>query len=135
MPQLQDRIQSAQQVDALREALLGLHQAVIEYERRVYEKAQGRQSGAEFLQVLAYDAAFEWLAPLGKLIVALDSGLEDGEPAIARTIADQARALLRRDADSAHPFSLHYAPMIDASPDVALAHGRLLAALRGVATE
>ena len=135
MPQLQDRTQSAQHLDALREALLGVHQAVIEHERRAYERVQGRQSGAEFLQVLAYDAAFEWLAPLGRLIVTLDDGLDDNVPGIARTVADQARELLRRDADPAHPFSLHYAPIIDASPDVALAHGRLLSALRRIAAE
>ena len=126
------RTDNALQSNALREALLGLHQAVIEHERRSYEKEHGRQSAADFLQVLAYDAAHQWLAPLGRLIVELDEGLDEHDPRIVRTIADRAHALLRRELDPAQPFSLRYVPLIDISPDVALAHGRTIAALRKV---
>lgn len=126
------RTDNALQSNALREALLGLHQAVIEHERRGYEKEHGRQSAADFLQVLAYEPAYRWLAPLGRLIVELDQGLDDQDPAIVRTIAGRARALLQREVDPAQPFSLHYVPLIDVSPDVALAHGRTIAALRQV---
>ena len=122
----------ATRADALRSALLEVHQAVVEYERRTYEKAHGRQSGAEFLQVIAYDAAYQWLSPLSQLIVALDDGIDeaDDKANLVRRIAGEARTLLRRDPDPAVPFSERYAPMIDASPDVALAHGRMQSALR-----
>src|SRR5438552_12856270 len=64
------------QLTALRHALLELHQALIEHERRAYEKVNGRQSGADFLQLLAYDPAYRWLSPLSAVIVALDEADE-----------------------------------------------------------
>jgi len=123
----------ATRADALRSALLEVHHAVVECERRAYEKEHGRQTGAEFLQVVAYDDAYRWLSPLSRLIVELDEGIEDAadnpEP-VVRAVADRARSLLRRDPDPAVAFSQRYAPLIDASPDVALAHGRMQSVLR-----
>lgn len=118
--------------DALRNALLEVHQAVVECERRAYEKEHGRQSAADFLQVIAYDAGYRWLSPLSRLIGALDEGMEqaDGDLELVRTVAGAARSLLRRDPDPAVAFSQRYAPLIDASPDVALAHGRTQSVLR-----
>ena len=47
---------------ALRAPLLALHRALLEHERRVYEKVHGRQSSADFLQTVIGDPAFAWLA-------------------------------------------------------------------------
>ncbi|MEO8136892.1 MAG: hypothetical protein ABI831_23310 [Betaproteobacteria bacterium] len=133
LQQQEYRTVSALQSNDLREALLGLHHAVIEHERRAYEKMNGRQSGAGFLQVLAYDAAYQWLSPLGQLIVTLDEGLDESNPAIVRTVGERARVLVRRELDPAQPFSLRYVPLIDLSPEIALAHAKVLTALRRLA--
>ncbi|MEP6703071.1 MAG: hypothetical protein ABJB04_08765 [Betaproteobacteria bacterium] len=132
------------QAAALRHALLDLHHALIEHERRAYEKLHGRQSGAEFLQLLAYDPAYQWLSPLSGMIVALDEAEDNadddtaaaaatgGEPKndAVHAVAARTVALLRRDSDPAEPFSLRYSPLIDVSPEIALAHARAISAAR-----
>src|SRR5687767_7029024 len=81
-----------------RTALLDLHRALVEGERRDYEKAHGRVSGGDFLQALIRDPAFAWLTPLTRLIARLDE-LEDAEgegtqPESAATVLAAIRALL-----------------------------------------
>ncbi len=126
-------ISNADNAKALRLALLELHRALIEYERRLYEKDNGRQSAADFLQVLTRDATYEWLAPLSSLILQFDAKPRAGEIAPdAVAIAARARALLRREPDASEPFSLRYTPILDVSPDVALAHMHVIAALRHI---
>ena len=44
---------------ALRAPLLALHRALLDHERRVYEKVHGRQSGADFLQTVIGDQGLE----------------------------------------------------------------------------
>lgn len=66
----------------LRSALLSLHRALIEHERRAYEKEHGRISPADFLQVVTRDPALAWLAPLTALIARLDE-VADGKFAAA----------------------------------------------------
>jgi hypothetical protein len=67
---------------SLRTSLLDLHRALIEHERRAYEKAHGRISPADFLQVVTGDPALAWLAPLTALIARLDE-VQDGKFAAA----------------------------------------------------
>jgi len=127
-----------------RTALLALHRALVEGERRGYEKARGRVSGGDFLQALIHDPAFAWLTPLTRLIARLDE-LEDTEadgaqPEAAAVVLAAIRALL-----SLHPegsdFQRRYAERIDQDPDLAVAHGIVMAELRrhgsgpGVAAE
>jgi hypothetical protein len=124
---------TANTAKALRRALLELHRALIEYERRLYEKDHGRQSAADFLQVLTRDATYDWLEPLSGLILQFDAKPRAGEAAPDPVaIAARARALLRREPDAAEPFSLCYTPILDVSPDVALAHMHVIAALRHI---
>jgi hypothetical protein len=124
---------TADNAKALRLALLKLHRALIGYERRLYEKDNGRQSAADFLQVLTRDATYAWLEPLSGLILQLDAKPEAGEIAPdAVAIAASARTLLRREPDASEPFSLRYTPILDVSPDVALAHMHVIAALRHI---
>src|ERR1700704_5353377 len=101
-------------MDNTRTALLSLHRALVEFERRAYEKAHGRTSGGEFLQALLRDPSLAWLAPLTSQISRLDE-LADAKDMAAqrRTWRARTRSLLR-GADGA--FGAEYARRIESSP-------------------
>ena len=114
-------------------ALLALHRALVEGERRGYERAHGRVSGGDFLQVLIHDPAFAWLEPLTRLIARLDE-LDDAEaegaqPEAAAGVLAAIRALLSLRPEGSE-FQRRYAERIDQDPDLAVAHGIMLAELR-----
>jgi hypothetical protein len=106
-----------------RTALLALHRALLEGERRGYEKAHGRVSGGDFLQALIQDPAFRWIAPLTRLIAQLDE-LED-----AASVLAEIRELVSLRPEGSE-FQRRYAERIDQDPDLALAYGIVLAELR-----
>ena len=116
-----------------RTALLALHRALVEGERSDYEKARGRVSGGDFLQALIHDPAFAWLTPLTRLIARLDE-LEDPEaegaqPEAAETVLADIRALLSLRPEGSD-FQRRYAERIALDPNLAVAHGMVLARLR-----
>src|SRR3954454_12049176 len=82
----------------LRDALLGLHKALVDSERVTYEKTFGAiQSPNQFLQLLTSDPWFAWLHPLSQLIVAIDEALAEKEPltsAEVDALVNQTRLLL-----------------------------------------
>lgn len=116
-----------------RTALLALHRALVEGERRGYEKAHARVSDGDFLQVLIHDPAFAWLAPLTCLIVRLDE-LEDAEAEGAHCEGTASVLAAIRTLLSVRPegseFQRRYAERIDRDPDLAVAHGIVLAEFR-----
>ena len=109
----------------IRTALLALHRALVEGERRVYEKAHGRASGGDFLQALIRDPAFTWLAPLTRLVARLDEVDGDETEAIGALLSPRPEGT---------EFQWRYAERIDRNPDLAVAHGSVRAALRRAAT-
>jgi hypothetical protein len=121
---------------ALRKALLDLHRALVELERRLYEKQHGRQSSGDFLQVMAYAEEMRWLEPLSRLIVMLDEALDgDGDPASApAAVAQRVRQLLTLDRDSSEIFTTRYLWHFDSSPELVQAHTQALAALKAKGT-
>ena len=114
----------------LRSSLLSLHQALVEFERRGYEKTHGRTASGEFLQVLLREPELAWLAPLTSLIARLDD-IGDGKDTVARRRTWQARvrAMLTVRGDS--DFAGKCAERIQLSPDVAFAHAAAMHALGG----
>lgn len=113
----------------LRDKLLDLHKAVIEFERERYEKAFGPiQSPYHFLQLVTRDPWFAWLHPLSQLIVTIDEAVEEKEP-LTETIADalrtQTRALLVA-AENADGFSGHYYVALQQEPQVVMAHAAVI---------
>jgi hypothetical protein len=106
-----------------RTALLALHRALLEGERRDYEKAHGRMNGGDFLQALIQDPAFAWLAPLTRLIATLDD-VEDTASVLASI-----RDLLSLRPEGSE-LQRRYAERIDRDPDLAFAHGIALVELR-----
>jgi hypothetical protein len=92
------RLDSLQDV---RHDLLDLHRALVEAERRNYERGRGRLPDRDFLEALINDPALGWLSALTALIVRLDELLEEGSPQ----------------------------PASAQSPDVVVAHGKAMRAL------
>jgi hypothetical protein len=104
----------------LRAALIALHRALLEEERRAYEKTHGRQTGAEFLQTLISDPAFAWLGPLTTLIVRLDELDDEENPEAERSAPSKAARALLVEQES--EFRSRCAELVQRSPDVAFAY-------------
>jgi len=110
-------------------ALLHVHKAILEQERRRYEAEHGRiPSAMGFLQLLLNDDWFAWLRPMSGLAAQIDEALfaKAGEPAMApRLLLEEARFLLspRHEGDDL-PARLYQ--MIQAVPEVAVAHAEAM---------
>src|SRR6187431_2565513 len=80
----------------LRLGLLRLHKALLDLERRDYERARGRIGNSyEFLQLVLKDPWFDWLHRLSELIVQIDETLDNRDPDQPTTEED-AKELLGR---------------------------------------
>ena len=124
-----DPLSVSRRLREIREALLRLHRALLEWERRGYERVHGRLSANEFLQVVLHDHEFAWLRPLSESVVRIDEMLSaDGEPD-EDTVLVQVRALASPDEEGT-PYAQRYLQAIQQSPDAVLAHRDLLALLR-----
>jgi len=118
----------AQWLRDVRNAVLHLHEQLLEWERRGHERLHGRLSANEALQVLLHDPRFAWLRPLSELVVHIDELLA-GRPQQPSPDADailvQARALAAPDAEGTF-YARRYLQAIQESPDAVLAHRDLL---------
>ena len=117
----------------MRRALLELHRALVESERREYERARGRMTDRAFLEALIGAPELAWLNPLTSLIVRLEEAIEENaaEDARGAAVADcvaEIRKLLRPTAGG-HGFQRKYAEAMQRSPEVIVAHGRAVAAV------
>ena len=61
----------------MRRELLDLHRALVDSERREYERGRGRLTDRAFLEALIGAPELAWLGPLTSLIVRLEEVLED----------------------------------------------------------
>lgn len=113
----------------MRSALLDLHRALVDSERREYERVRGRVTDRAFLEALIGDPELAWLNPLTSLIVRLEEVLEEdlGAAAIGDCV-DEIRKLLRPNAGGLG-FQRKYAEAMQRSPEVVVAHGRAVAAV------
>jgi hypothetical protein len=114
-----------QRLVELRQALLGLHKALIDSERVSYEKIVGEiKSPNHFLQLLTRDPWFAWLHPLSQLIVAMDEALDGKEPLTVAGVDALVRELARliTPSESGEGFARHYFEALQRDPDVVLAH-------------
>jgi hypothetical protein len=127
---------AADELQALRLPLLGLHKAVLGTERRALEKVHGQLSGAQFLQIVSDPMRYGWLQPFSALILAIDDTLEveegdEGESDIAtpEEMLDRARELLLPPkADT--PFGRRYVSLMQREPELVLAHAAVAKLLR-----
>ena len=113
----------------MRRELLDLHRALVDSERREYERGRGRLTDRAFLEALIGAPELAWLGPLTSLIVRLEEVLEDaaGGAALDDCVAE-IRKLLRPAAEG-QGFQRKYAEAMQRSPEVVVAHGRVIGAL------
>jgi hypothetical protein len=119
-------------LEVVRHRLLDLHKTLVDGERREHEKALGRLTDGEFLDALIKDPAFAWLGPLTGLIVRLDELVENEDaapPGAEQNYVKAIRELLAPKAVTAE-FHRRYADFLQRSPEVVVAHGEVMRALK-----
>jgi len=115
--------------------LLRLHKALLDLQRREYESDHlPPSSGTELLRLVLDHPDFAWLRTLSGLIVEIDDLASTDELATE----DDADAKLKRVASLLHTsngepgaFNSRYREALQASPDVVVAHGQVMALFPG----
>ena len=115
-----------QRLTELREAMLPLHKALLEFERVGYEATFGKiQSPYQFLKLVINDPWFTWLAPMTQLITVMDEMLDAKEEpltvAAVDAVAERVKTLLVAT-EGGEGFSRHYDEALQQNPDVVLLH-------------
>ncbi|MBZ5701176.1 MAG: hypothetical protein LAN84_04955 [Acidobacteriia bacterium] len=71
---------AAQDLTALRHALLRVHKALLEMERRDYERQHGRVNTGELFRLVLDHPQFAWLHSISEFVVRIDELLDAEEP-------------------------------------------------------
>jgi hypothetical protein len=120
-------------LQAVRDALLALHKALVDSERIGYEQAIGPiPSPNHFLKLLTSDPWFAWLQPLSRLIVTMDAALDAKEPLSlerANELVEDARKILVVS-EEGDGFPRSYFEALQRDPDVIFAHARVVTLIR-----
>ena len=69
-----------QELTALRHALLRVHKALLEMERRDYERQHGRVNTGELFRLVVDHPQFAWLHSISEFVVRIDEMLDGEEP-------------------------------------------------------
>ena len=114
---------------ALRLVLLDLHKALLDAERRRYERAHGRiESPQRALRLALEDPWFRWLAPLASIVLQIDERLADEAPvapAEVNVFVERVQSLLMREGGDP-VFKPEYHRSLQETPEVVVAHGRVV---------
>ncbi|MEP6833965.1 MAG: hypothetical protein ABJB74_11245 [Gemmatimonas sp.] len=117
------------QLTASREDLLRVHRALLQVERVRYEKVHGRiANNGVFLQLVIGDPWFDWLRPMGQMVLLIDERMEDKDAPMAvsegAALLARARELLTPDANG-DAFQRLYFAALQLSADLAVLHGQV----------
>jgi hypothetical protein len=110
----------------LRNKLLHLHKILLEMERADFERAFGRLTSGELLQLVINHPQFAWLRMISALVVEIDEMLDAEEPATpndVQNLLNQARALF--SASTNEVFNEKYQAALQREPEVVMAHSEL----------
>lgn len=123
-------------LNALREALMLLHKALLDAEKSDYEANVGTISSSyHFLQLLTSDPWFAWLAPITHLLADVDALLDRKKPLLdadVKAFLQQTKTLLT-PTETGEGFSRHYDEAVQEHPDVLYAHAATMRVLRAAA--
>jgi hypothetical protein len=118
----------------VRHPLLALHRSILDELRVRHEAEFGPVSPGEFLQIVINGSAYQWLGPLSTLIAALDDVLDDeaAAPAAPGARGEMARAVIGMFSSQGRhaTFDAQYLPMLQTSPEIAAANGRVAQQVR-----
>ncbi len=103
-------------MDELEAALRAFHKAVLDAERKRFERVRGPMTNTEFFQLVSDKLRFGWLQPLNDLVLAA----EDGED-----VTERARELLRPP-DTSTALGRRLVSLMQSDPALVLAQGRLV---------
>jgi hypothetical protein len=113
----------------VRRALLGLHKALLDSERAVFEGRHGALSNTQLLTALLEEPFFQWLRPYSRLIASMDEAIFSREPLAAsdaRALVGEAHALVASaGADHAEAGDDPYRTAVHRDPGVLFLHTEL----------
>lgn len=111
----------------LRTALLRIHKALLEMERRDYERAHKKVNAGELFRLVVDDPQFAWLHNISEFVVRIDESLAGKEP-ITEQEALQAAQLAKKmfaPTESGDAFQKRYYDAIQSDPQVVMEHAEL----------
>ncbi|GAC1702496.1 MAG: hypothetical protein NVS9B4_08030 [Candidatus Acidiferrum sp.] len=112
---------------ALRTTLLRLHKALLEMERREYEREHGYVSTGELFRLVLDHQQFAWLHNISEFVVRLDETLA-GEEAISGEETRAAIGIARKmfaPTESGDAFQKKYFDAIQRDPAVVIEHAEV----------
>ena len=112
---------------ALRGALLRLHKALLDMERRDYEREHGVVNVGELFRLVVDDQQFSWLHNISEFVVRLDETLTGKAPVVApdaNTAFDLARKMFT-PTETGDGFQKQYFDAIQRDPAVVMEHAEL----------
>lgn len=117
------------QLSTVRDDLLKVHRTLLQVERIRYEKVHGRiANNGVFLQLAIADPWFDWLRPMGQMVLLIDERMEDKENVLgageATALLTRSRELLRAD-ETGDAFQRLYFQALQLSPELAVLHGQV----------
>src|SRR6266704_3939286 len=110
----------------LRLGLLRLHEALLEVERKSFERTHGRVNSGEILQLVINHTQFAWLRMVSALVVQIDEMLDADETvsdADVNNLITGARQLITESED--REFQQKYQEALQQEPEVVMAHSAL----------
>ena len=117
---------------ALRTAVLAIHKAALDAERRRYEHLHGSiGTPQQVLRLVMDDPFFAWLRPLSDFVIQADIRLSDKKalsPADAERFAAELRSMVQSPSASGR-FAEEYRRTLQDVPEVVVLHGKLVALL------
>lgn len=116
-------------INDLRNAMLQLHKALLDAERLTYQESFGPiRSPHHFLQLLTGDPHFAWLRPLSTHVVIIDEAMDAKVPPTPEAIEGliQEAVLVLATIQESKAFSFRYQAAMQSTPDVVLAHARIV---------
>lgn len=117
---------------AIRNALLQLHQKLLEYQRRAYEKSHGRiKSTGKMFTLASSNKDFAWLRSLSELIVGLDGYIEAEtfDPKNIKSLIKYTKQILKPKSQGGDFEQLYY-EAVQHDPVVLIAHRKVMSVLQ-----
>ena len=113
----------------LRQPLLRLHKTLLDWERGMYERANGsRLTSNQLLDALLVDPQFAWLRALSQMIVRIDEMLADEiapGPGDLEVVLGHLRDLTSPN-ETGNAYEQRYYTALQQSPDAVFAHRDLV---------